>query len=933
MAAVRRLRPLLVVVGSIPGLLAGPASGCAASPTDAHVAAKPAPTPAGPLAEKPGPPEDLTPPLGRLPTDVRPLRYGLELNLDPKLDRFGGKVDILLSVDRARRVFFLHGKDLRVTRATFTALDPTSKTPDAGPIGAPIDAAYEQVTTSGVARLTANAPVAGGLVRLHLEWDAPYDRHLRGLYRVDRGGESYAFTQFEAVSARQAFPCFDEPVFKTRYDVTLVVPDGLAAIANTSERTRDKGRVTFATTEPLPTYLLAWAVGPLDVVDAKPIAPNTVRKTPLPFRAIAAKGRGKELAYTLAHTGELVSTLEGWFGIPYPYDKLDVLAVPDRDGAMENAGAITFHESLLLVDEKLASLQQKRAFAGVMAHELAHHWFGDLVTMPWWDDLWLNEAFASWMGSRAVQLWQPETNADVYLLDRVHDAMSVDSWANARAIRQPIAEDHDIANAFDAITYSKGAGVLSMFERWLGRDRFRLGIRKHLSDHAHGTAVADELLLALSEAASTAEAKTSLFSAFHSFLDQPGVPFLAAHLECSPTPRLVVEQSRYLPLGSKGNADARWGVPICARYPEGDSLGEACMLLEAKTGELPLGGKTCPAWVMPNANAAGYFRFGLPKAQLDALLQKGWPALATRERMAVVDSIRAGFARGTLKADEVLEALAPRARDEFPSIAAAPMSVVASAREWLEPPLRARVEAWARKLYAAQGVSFAAAKGETPERTILRQSVLGFLTSTAQDPTLRKEAAALGRAYVGFGKDFALHPEAVDPNLAGLALALAAETGDAAFFDALLALLVKTEDSAIRARILSALGAVKGPSLAARAQALTLDPRLRVNEVMIPLGAQLAAFETRPAAWEWLRAHFEQVVTRLSPARAGGLPYYLRFCDAPHVAEVAAFFSPKIAALDGGPRNLASALEAMQLCVARRSAHEAGLRAFFAKAK
>lgn len=871
-------------------------SGCAGSPPEPPKPAPPYVAP--PLGAVPDPP-GMTPPLGRLETGVAPTHYALELAIDPKADRFSGKVDIDVELAHPKRLLWLHGKKLHVTRATVGGAEAT----------------YREVA-DGVASLELKAPVAAGATTVHLEWNAAFGRQLRGLYRVDRKEDAYAFTQFEAIAAREAFPSFDEPRFKTPFDVTLVVPKGAVAVANTREVSRSGDRITFARTEPLPTYLLAWGVGPLDVVEA-PIPPNAVRKQPLPFRAIAARGRGKDLAHAVKHTGAILATLETWFGIPYPYDKLDVIAVPDREGAMENAGAVTFAEYLLLIDGKTATLQQRRAYVAVMAHELAHQWFGDLVTMPWWDDVWLNEAFATWMGTRATQLYTPDSNAEVYLLDRVHDAMGVDALTNARAIRQPIESDHDITNAFDSITYQKGAAVLSMFERYLGKETFQQGIRKYLEGHRHGNATADDLLAALGK---------DVAAPFRTFLDQPGVPYLNIELEAD---TIFIEQSRYFPLGSSGDANRLWQVPFCARSSTGK---EKCALLKDKKTTLTLEG--IDGWVMPNVEAAGYYRFGMNGLRLGQLLTNGFPKLTTRERLAVADAVRIGFSRGTAKAADVFGNLAPMASDSFPSVAAAPMGMAQVAREWLfATPLRPNVEAWGRKLYAKAFASlgWTATKNESAERTFLRQSVISFLAFTARDPAVRKEGAARGRALIGFGKDNALHLDAVDTNLAGIALSIAGEEGSAPFFDALLVQLDKSDDTVMRSRILGALASVHEPALSERALALTLDKRLRTNEVLQPLGIQLSMMETKDAAFAWLRANFDAVVARISPGRAGALPYYVRYCDDAHIGDVESFFTPKIAKLDGGPRNLANSLESMKLCVARRKAQEESLRAFFAK--
>ena len=396
----------------------------------------------------------------------------------------------------------------------------------------------------------------------------------------------YAYTQFESIAARDAFPCFDEPGFKIPFDTTLVVPAGDEAVANTHEieRKTEGGslRVHFAPTLPLPSYLVAFAVGPLEIVPAPDVPPNAVRKRPLPLRGVTTKGHGKEIAYALAHAGEILAVLEQIFGIEYPYDKLDILAVPDKGGAMENPGAVTFADELLLFDEKTAPVWQKRAYASVVAHEFAHQWVGDLVTAAWWDDIWLNEAFATWIGSKAADTWDPKVEAKLELLEGIQGAIGADALVSARAIRQPIESNNDIENAFDSITYEKGGGVLSMFERWVGADTFQRGLHEYLSQHRFGNATADDFL----SAESTASGK-DVKTAFHTFLDQPGVPFVEAEVQCGDGgPRLHLKQSRYLPLGSTGDPNKTWQIPVCARYQTGKDVKEACVLLADHEGDI-----------------------------------------------------------------------------------------------------------------------------------------------------------------------------------------------------------------------------------------------------------------------------------------------------------------------------------------------------------
>ena len=876
----------------------------------------------------PSPPAGASEPVPtlRLPGDTRPTAEAIELHVDPKDERFSGAVDIDVRLDRPRGVLWLHGKDLHVAAATVT--------PEGG---APIAATWAERSESGFASLTLAALAPAGKARIHVAFDAPFSRGQSGLYRAREAGESYAFTQFESVAARTAFPCFDEPGFKIPFTTTLIVPSDMQAIANTREvaRTGAAGslRVSFAPTEPLPSYLVAFAVGALDVVAAADVRPNAVRARALPLRGVTARGRGKEIAYALAHTGEILSVLEAYTGIAYPYDKLDILAVPGKRGAMENAGAVTFGEQLLLLDATNAAATQRRAYASVMAHELAHQWTGDLVTMAWWDDTWLNEAFATWLGAKTVDAWDPKMNANVYSLHAVQGAMSTDSLVSARAIRQPIESTHDIENAFDGITYQKGAGVLAMFERWAGAEAWQRGLHAYLEAHRFGSGTADEFLDA-ENAATGKDVKTAM----HTFLDQPGVPIIDASVVCAAgaRPRVHLAQSRFLPLGSTGGATAGgWQIPVCVRADR----DVACTLLTAPEADLELPGAKCPSSVFPNADGSGYYRFALAPADLASLRSKGLGGLSEREKIAYATSLRAAYERGTTPFKETLAAAAPLARDLAPEVAEEPMRYLSEARDWLfGDAAQPEVERSARATYApvASRLGWEAKKGEPDEAQLLRRSVLAFLVQTGRDEKVRAEAKRRGLAYVGAGKDgkdSAVHPEAVEASVAGVALSVVGEDADRATWDGLKALLGKTVDETVRGRLMSALSSARNPDLALAARELVLDPGLRDNEVLIPLFVQASQPETREAAWAWAKEHFDPIVARL-PKRGGTALVGLArsFCDEGHAADVESFFRPKIERLEGGPRVLASTLEQVRLCAARRKAQAPSAReAFSAK--
>ncbi len=830
-------------------------------------------------------------PTGRLPSHIRPTRYALALEIAPDQTSFSGTARIEIMLDRAVSNLWLHGRDLEVESVD---VKPAFE--------AALQANYRQMDPSGIAQISFPRPVGPGRATLNIVYTAAFNERLRGLYRVQEDDSWYAFTQFEPTSARHAFPSFDEPSFKTPFDVTLTVGAESAAIANTPSIERKhlpdgRSQIRFATTRPLPTYLVAWAVGPFDVVDG-PSMPARDGGS-IPFRGIATKGRGPQLDYAITHTAALLAALEAYFGTDYPYRKLDVISVPDfGSGAMENAGAITFRDSLLLVDDRTAPEWQRRAFSYVMAHELAHQWFGNLVTMVWWDDLWLNEAFATWMGRRVVQDVAPEQESVLAMLASIHDAMSSDSQTSARSIRQPIESQHDIHNAFDSITYSKGAGVLGMFEHWLGESSFRRGISIYLERHRYGNATEADLIAALFEASGR-----DVAAPFRSFLTQPGVPFLEVETECRDgRTELIIEQSRYLPIGSGGDRTSTWQVPFCVRTGSQQGSTESCHLIDARVQRVSLEG-ACADWVMPNSGARGYYRWALAPEDGARLLGTGWPNLSAPERLSVAMNLEASFRAGTLSVPDVYSGLAALASDPNRLVAQAPMSLLSLAREHLvEPTERRRVENFAQNLYRARyrALGWDAGPAEGGETKLLRRSVIHFLAFTGRDSKLRVEALRRGRIHLGLDRAEPRDSK-LDADLIDTALAVAVQDGGPTVFDALLARLDGERDALERSRILRALGAAQNPDLIARARALALAPELRINEMLSTLQSQSNDVETRRANWRWIEEHFDELVERGGPGRARQLPWMASgMCSDTAAAALETFLAPRIEAVEGG---------------------------------
>ncbi|MBK7976463.1 MAG: hypothetical protein IPK07_25395 [Deltaproteobacteria bacterium] len=499
-------------------------------------------------------------PRGRLPRTVVPLGYTMKLTVDPRQRGLDGESTIHIRIAEPTTRIWMHGGDLTIREATLTPVGggkPVTRL-RAGNAGA-----------GGVLALTAAKPLAVGEAELHFKWRASSESPLIGAYRMEYAGEKYVVTQMEPLGARRAFPCFDEPAFKTPWDLTLVVPEGDVAVANTRAIAEEplpggKKSVRFATTAALPTYLVAFAVGPFDVVEWQPVPPTPQREKPLPLRGIAVKGRGKDFTYALENTAAIVKALEEYFGIGYPFDKLDLFAAPDFGyGAMENAGLITYKDELILIDDK-SPTGLRLAFWGTHAHEVSHQWFGNLVTMPWWDDLWLNESFATWIATKVVKQLHPEFHPERYQVHETLEAMETDDLASTRRIHEPIDDYTEVASAFDSISYAKGGAVLSMFEAYVGEERFRDAIRAHIQRFAGGSATSADLMRSIAAATDEPEA---VVNAFLSFTEQPGVPLVDVKVRCEgPVGQVSLSQKRSLPLGSTASANQKWGFR-CASAP------------------------------------------------------------------------------------------------------------------------------------------------------------------------------------------------------------------------------------------------------------------------------------------------------------------------------------------------------------------------------
>jgi aminopeptidase N len=845
-------------------------------------------------------------PRGQLPDDVRPERYRLQLDVDPRQERFSGTAQIEVTVARPLRNLWLHGHKLDVHRVTV----------DTGTIQ--LTGQYEEVEPiNGVARVELSGELPPGRATLRFEYTAPFAEGGQGLYRVQAGDDWYAFTQFEAIDARRAFPGFDEPRFKTPFEVSVVAHGGDRVITNAPLKgttPAGDGRAVheFQATLPLPTYLLAFAIGPLDVVDAT-LPPNAMRRTPLPLRGVATKGKGPELAYALKHTPAIVERLETYFGIPYPYPKLDLIASPQMGGAMENAGAIIFNDTLLLLDEGSPPAQQ-RSFYEVMAHEVAHHWFGDLVTPAWWDDIWLNESFAQWMGVKIADQLRPDLGSRAGLVYSATYAMDVDSKRAGRPMRQAVTDNAQISSTFDSITYQKGGSVLSMVESYLGEGTFREGVRGHLQRHQHGIATSSEFFAALSVAAK----QPAVVAAFRSFVEQPGVPLVSVD-RSGDGRELKLTQDRYLPLGTTLTAGQLWQIPVCVTaYGEAAAPAKKCTLLAQRSGTVPLAQGTKA--VMPNADGAGYYRFALGAEDLSRLIAIA-PTLPETEAIMLADSVAAAFRAGRLPFDQFL--VATQRLATHPSRLASVSlgwELIDIKERWVDPATRKAIAAHLRELYAPRlaGLGLDVRRGayasESAERRQLRRSLAHLVVMHGLDPVLRAKLADAARASL-------TDPAALDREFRALAWSIGVQDLGDPFAQSLEALLLASDDSQLRQDAATGIGAAEDPKSSARALALVGNPALRTMEMFPLLGGQLASPVTRDAAWDWLEGNFDRVLAGLPGyAKDGTFGMAEAFCDAKRRPAIEQKLTAKAKEIGSGELEVQRTLEGIDLCVAQRAA-------------
>ncbi len=904
-------------------------------------------------------------PTFRLGDIAKPLKYEARLAIDPRESRFEGELRLTFDVKHTAPTIWLNATNLaiesievkqgartyqarvRKINDDIIALDAWAEVPPTR--AAPPESSGELPvpTPPPSAASTPPAPPAEQLPMPPRSPPAPiyepshfdpgiaianirYRGELeplstRGLFKQEEAGNWYVLSQFEALFARRAFPSFDEPGWKTPWQLTLDVPPGNLAVSNTpivaAYDVPDKPgwrRHAFAWTKPLPSYLIALAVGPFDVVDG-----GTAGKKKTALKYYVPKGRGGELAWVKETTPKILELMEDYFGSPYPFEKLDSVTIPQAIsfGAMENVGLITYSANLMLAKPHEETTAFKRRYASVAGHEIAHMWFGNLVTPVWWDDIWLNEAFATWMGQKILYQFKPEWDDGFFRAYARSQAINADKLASTRKVKNPVEAKGDVMAAFDRITYQKGGQVLSMFEAWLTPEQFREGVRNYMKRHAYGNATSQDFFRALGEAAGK---KDDALKAFTAFIEQPGVPLVDVSLQCAGKNIAVkVSQQRLRPVGSQA-ADMDWTTPACFKFGQGAKVDTQCMEISNAPKLVPLTtAKACPDWLLGNANGVGYY-----VTRYDAALEKKLNThvlrLPEQEAVALLSDAALRAESGLMPIDAALEWASANIRNPSAVVKRQATLLLQSQRDaWLNPKQQRRTQEIVKRdmLPIALKLSWQEKPGEDDRTRNLRVTLLPVVAELARTnkdgETLRLDARSLALRWLD-------DRTAVSPSMVEPVLQTAARFADRATHERLIAALTANQDRRETRMLGNALALVRDPALRRATHELLVakqgnTDRMNGRDVLLFLNDALEDEHNRAAAFTFVRANFDAIAAKVPQDTAGQTMTPLaRLCTKDDRVQFVNFFKDRAAKFLGGQRRYDQALERIDLCIAAR---------------
>jgi len=852
----------------------------------------------------PDPTSSITDNPYRLGSDVIPSHYDLTIAPDAEAGTFTGSVVIDVEVVSPTGELVCNAADLDITEAVVATADGTTLPATVTPHPDTERVTFAVATTLQPGRYQLQVTFAGRL-----------DDRLRGVYRSTftdpQGAEQHlVVTQFEATDARRAFPCWDEPAFKATFAITLVVPEDHVAVSNASQISRTpagdgRDEVCFATTMKMSTYLVAFVAGPLEVTE--PVEANGV-----PVRVVHPPGKSHLTPYAIEVATFCLDWFAAYYDIDYPGDKLDLVAIPDfAFGAMENLGCVTFREVLLLVDPNEATQPELQNVTDVIAHELAHMWFGDLVTMDWWEGIWLNEAFATFMEMAATDAFRPDWDRWTSFGVARTAALDVDALRCTRPVEFPVISPDDAEAMFDILTYEKGAAVLRMLEQWLGPDAFRAGIRHYLSDHAYANTTTSDLFDALESSTGQPVRRIA-----ESWIHQGGYPLVTVDL-VNEGRTLRFGQQPFGFAGDRGDGapvdDSRsWPVPLIFTQGGGGVVSVERNLIEPDGLDVQL---VEPAeWVVANTEGTGFYRVAYAPDLLSALITHARSELSPIERYGIVDDAWASVLADRLDVVSMLDLLGQFTAERDVTVWQRIVGVLGSVNHLVEPAdARQSWELEVGRLLAdaTDHLGWEPTADESDRTRHLRGVLFSTLGTIGADPNVRVMAHDIHDRVLA-------DPSRVDPSMAAAAVAVIAAAGGQADFDAFVTRMSAATTPQDEMRYLNALADFDHPVLMDRVLDMCLDGTVRTQNAPYLMRRCLAHRTLGDRAWSFVSTHWQAINDRFPSNSIARMLAGVAQLDRPETASlVFAFF--ETTEVPQGDQILAQHLERLEVNLALRT--------------
>ena len=840
-------------------------------------------------------------PAQRLPLGAIPEHYDIHLEPDFATDTFAGRVSISVRLTEPTQSIVLNAVDIAFQETTVSAggamqmasvaLDPEKET----------------------ATLTVERMLPAGPATIAIRFAGLLNDKLRGFYLSRANNREYAVTQLEATDARRAFPSFDEPAMKATFALSATIDTHDTAISNGRLLTDTPGpgagkhTLRFSTTKRMSPYLVALLVGDWECI--------TGSSDRIPVRICGTPDRKDELRFALESAELALRYFNRYFSIKYPFEKLDIVAVPDfAAGAMENTAAIVFRDQFLLVGKDGGSIEHQKQVSRYIAHEIAHQWFGDLVTMQWWNDIWLNEGFATWMERRPMEEWKPEWNPR---LDEVRDtqsAMNLDALRATRPIRSRVETPDDINQVFDAIAYQKTAAVLRMVEGYVGAAGFRDGINAYLKKFAYGNATGEGFWTTVASVT-----KKPVDRILSTYITQSSMPLVSVDTSCTGSgTQLSLAQK---PISSAVPASTTWEIPVCYKRGGNAAVDPArCIVLSGRSTSVKLDG--CSSWVFANVDGRGYYRTSYGSDGLKALGEAiRTNQITPAEQASLLQDV---WALVRLNETSIGDFLALSAIASAQLNAAMPTSQMNFISDRLvEDGQRPAFERWVRQTLrpAFEALGWDPKPEEGPSRQELRSEVLYTLGYTGRDPEILAEARRRADRYLAGGSP-------IDPSLASTVLHLAAIHGDTSLYEKYIARMIGTSSRGEQIRFRDSLAYFADPSLRKRTLDYATSSEVRTQDAPDIISTLMARPWAITSTWEHVKTHWTRLENVLGVFQ--GLPIVVgstqSFCDVASRSDVERFFSQH--SIRGTERTAQQALETIDRCIATRSQQSVNLSEF-----